>query len=381
MSGISKLIILYEREVPIMATFEVTIEKIEVFPHPNADRLELARVGLYNIVVGKGTWKTGDEVLYVPEFAILPENITIALGLEGKLSGKAQNRVKPVSLRGALSQGVVAPLSLLPDGALEKIGKDGDFAEILGITKWEPVVPASLAGMTQSAPEIVRWIEIENLKKFPDLFEDGEEVVLTEKIHGTCSCYTFVDPQGENKLLVTSKGLGKSNLALKEEEKNLYWQMSKKYDLNKLVQVVVEAYPNAHFNKIAIFGETFGAVQDLKYGYTNGGHGFVVFDINVNYNNEDGTSVSRWLNPDEVETLTEKAGIPTPPVLYKGPFSVDTVVAHASGKELVSGTESHIREGVVIRPKQRVNLETGGTKIAKYVSEEYLTRKGGTEYN
>lgn len=361
-----------------MATFEVTIEEIKVFPHPNADRLELARVGLYNIVVAKGEWKTGDKVFYIPEFSVLPENIIQALGLEGKLAGTHHNRVKPVSLRGALSQGVVAPLNLVTPETLQEIGEEGDYAEALGVTKWEPVIPAGLNGTTKSSPGIVRWVEIENLKKFPNMFEEGEEVVLTEKIHGTCSCYTFTNPLDEESLIVTSKGLGKNNLSIIEDEKNLYWRMAKKYDLAKVASSVVEEFSDVR--KVAIFGESFGSVQDLKYGH-NGTYGFVMFDIKIEFVNSDGTFTSRWLNPDEVTRIAEKTNVPTPPVLYEGAFSLDVVIEKASGKEQVSGTEAHIREGVVIRPKLRTDLEMGGTKIAKYVSDAYLTRKNGTEFN
>lgn len=99
-----------------MATFEVTKEVITVLPHPNADALELARVGLYNAVVAKGAYQTGDTVLYIPEYAVLPGHIISALGLEGKLAGSNHDRVKPVRLRGELSQGIVASLDLIPAG-------------------------------------------------------------------------------------------------------------------------------------------------------------------------------------------------------------------------------------------------------------------------
>jgi hypothetical protein len=36
-----------------MSTFKVTVEKLRVYPHPNADLLELAEVGLYRAVVGE----------------------------------------------------------------------------------------------------------------------------------------------------------------------------------------------------------------------------------------------------------------------------------------------------------------------------------------
>lgn len=361
-----------------MATFEVTIEKITVNPHPNADRLELAQVGLYNIVVGKGTWKTGDKVFYIPEYSVLPENLIVFLGLEGKLAGSGHNRVKPIMLRGALSQGLVAPLSLLSDEIIEEKGETFDYAELLNIVKWEPVIPAALSGDVTATTENVQWIDIENLKKYPDLFEDGELVVLTEKIHGTCSCYTFVNPATDNKMIVTSKGLGKNGFALKEAENNLYWKMAKKYDLPRLAKAVEDYFPFA-VEKVAIFGETFGSVQDLKYGH-NGTYGFVVFDIFVSYTDENGKGTV-WLNPDEVDALAAENNVPTPPVLYTGPFSLKVVEETASGKEKVSGTEAHIREGVVIRPTVRSLTTTGSPKIAKFVSAEYLTRKNGTEFN
>lgn len=385
-----------------MSTFEVTIETIKVFPHPNAERLELAQVGLYNIVVGKGTWQTGDKVLYIPEYAVLPENLITALGLEGKLAGSHKNRVKPITLRGELSQGLVAPLTFLPEGAIETIGENGNFAETLGIKKWEPEVPASLSGEVEGSAELIQWIDIENLKKFPDLFEEGEPVFINEKIHGTASCYTFLNPENENpEVLVTSKGLGSKNLVIRESERVVYWNVLKEYRLQELAHHIASVYSVfmgeedeegdlaslAEVTRVAVFGETFGSkIQDLHYGMNQGKPGFAVFDIFIEYKDETGTH-GYWLNPKEVNVETRVVGVPTVPALYEGPFSLEKVVELASGMEQVSGKELHIREGVVVRPIERkAGYSEGAKKIAKYVSEAYLTRKGldgqaPTEYN
>jgi hypothetical protein len=46
---------------------------------------------------------------------LLPEPLIETLGLQGKLAGSAQNRIKTIKLRGEISQGVVAdPAKLLP---------------------------------------------------------------------------------------------------------------------------------------------------------------------------------------------------------------------------------------------------------------------------
>src|SRR5437899_9871960 len=90
-----------------MAKLSVTAEQITVFPHPNADALELAQVGLFRAVVAKDAYRTGDYVVYIPEQAILPEELIAEFGLTGRLAGGKKNRVKAVRLRGELSQGIV----------------------------------------------------------------------------------------------------------------------------------------------------------------------------------------------------------------------------------------------------------------------------------
>lgn len=387
-----------------MATFEVTIEKIEIFPHPNADKLELARVGLYNVVVGKGQFQSGDSVLYVPEYAVLPEPIITALGLTGKLAGSKNDRVKPIKLRGELSQGLVISLDTLPNGIVDGVH---DYAEILGISKYEPPIPVHMAGDIQGSTDLTNWIDIENIKKYPDIFTDGTEVHISEKIHGTASLFTFLFKDtdrfyldGELETFVSSKGLGAKKLVIKEDEKNLYWRALKTYQLDKFARhiarsaVELHAGPDNEFTidgvdyvepmqpkvtKIAIFGETFGAgVQDLNYGFINK-LGFAVFDAYVEFDGGYGY----WVNPVDLETYAKESNVPAVPTLFVGPYSLETVIEHAYGKETISGKQVHIREGVVVRPTHRVcGYWDGAKQIAKYVSDDYLLRKGETtEYS
>lgn len=358
-----------------MSTFEVKIEKITVLPHPNADRLELAQVGLYRAVVAKGLWNTGDYGFYIPEYSVLPDELITKLGLEGKLAGSKKNRVVPVKLRGELSQGVVAPLSFVADDVRETLGADSDYAEALGVTKWEPVVPANMGGDVKPSVEFVKWFDIENLKKFPDMFADGELVQVSEKIHGTASCFTFLTNGNDVTVFVTSKGLGSKNLSLKESETNLYWQILRQYKVQSVYDAVVATYKNV--TKVGVFGETYG-VQDLKYGATNGKLGFSMFDIYVEHE-VNGTMVGEWLSPEAYTHIAKIVNLPTVPVYYTGPFSMDVVRELAYGKEQVSGKELHIREGVVVRPMDRSG--DNGHRVGKFVSDDYLTRKNGTEYN
>ncbi|MFB7866466.1 RNA ligase (ATP) [Streptomyces sp. NPDC056069] len=356
-----------------MSTLRVTAEALTVHSHPNADALELAQVGLYRAVVAKGRYRTGDIALYIPEQAVLPTALVDELGLTGRLAGKASDRVKAVRLRGELSQGLVCLPKALDGVDLEQAAQDGtDFAELLGITKWAPPIPPTMSGDVEAAPELLPWVEIENLHRFPDVFEPGEPVVLTEKLHGTACLVTYLAEEG--RTLVSSKGCGAKGLALKEDPRNLYWRAVHGHGVPAVAARLAE---RLGATRVGLFGEVYGAgVQDLAYGANaraEDGLGFAVFDVSAEIDGQ-----VRWLDPAEVLAPAE---LPLVPRLHTGPYDLDTVLALASGRETVSGRELHLREGVVVRPvTERYSPVLGGRAIAKAVSPAYLTRKGGTEY-
>ncbi|OKK17415.1 2'-5' RNA ligase [Streptomyces sp. CB00455] len=357
-----------------MSTLRVTVEELTVHEHPNADALELAQVGLYRAVVAKGAYRTGEFALYIPEQAVLPAALIEELGLTGRLAGSSADRVKAVRLRGELSQGLVCRPRALADTDLAKAAEaETDFAELLGITKWAAPVPTTMNGDVESAPDLLPWVDIENLQRYPHLFEPGEPVVLTEKLHGTACLFTYV-AQGARSL-VSSKGFGSKGLALTEDERNLYWRAVRGHHL-PAVAAALAARLGA--TRVGIFGEVYGSgVQDLAYGTdvrTAGSPpGYAVFDVSAEIDGQ-----VRWLDPAAV---LREGELPLVPRLYEGPYDLGTVLDLASGRETLSGRGLHLREGVVIRPAaERYSPVVGGRAIAKAVSPAYLTRKGGTEY-
>ncbi|MFK0046666.1 RNA ligase (ATP) [Streptomyces sp. NPDC090741] len=357
-----------------MSTLRVTAEELTVHEHPNADALELAQVGLYRAVVAKGAYRTGEFALYIPEQAVLPADLIEELGLTGRLAGGSADRVKAVRLRGELSQGLVCRPRALADVDLARAAEEGtDFAELLGITKWAPPVPTTMNGEVEAAPELLPWVDIENLQRYPDLFEPGEPVVLTEKLHGTACLLTYVADGG--RVLVSSKGFGSKGLALCEDERNLYWRAVRGHGVPEVAARLAE---RLGATRIGVFGEVYGAgVQDLAYGTdartAATGPGYAVFDVSAEIDGQ-----VRWLDPQE---LFPDGELPLVPRLFEGPYELDTVLELATGRETVSGRAMHLREGVVIRPAvERHSPVVGGRAVAKAVSPAYLTRKGGTEY-
>ncbi|GHH47804.1 RNA ligase (TIGR02306 family) [Streptomyces umbrinus] len=354
-----------------MSTLRVTAEVLTVHEHPNADALELAQVGLYRAVVAKGVYRTGETAVYIPEQSVLPEELIEELGLTGRLAGSRSDRVKAVRLRGELSQGIVCRPKALAGVDLARAAADGtDFAERLGITKWVPPIPPTMDGEVEQAPDLLPWVDIENIQRYPDIFTPGEDVVLTEKLHGSACLVTYFAEDG--RVQVSSKGFGAKYLALTEDPRNLYWRAVHGHGVAAAAARLAE---RLGARRVGVFGEVYGAgVQDLTYGADGRREtlGYAVFDVSAEIDGE-----VRWL--DATELLTGE--LPLVPRLYEGPYDIGRVLEFASGRETVSGQGLHLREGVVIRPvTERYSPVTGGRAVAKAVSPAYLTRKGGTEY-
>ena len=133
----------------------------------------------------------------------LPDWLIAELGLEGKLAGSKKNRVKAVKLRGSLSQGLVYPVS---DGMIRgrQVAAGDDVTELLELVKYEPPIPISMQGEVRAAHGATLKYDIEDFKKYPQEFRDGEPVVITEKLHGTWCCLGW---HPEHGTIVTSKGM------------------------------------------------------------------------------------------------------------------------------------------------------------------------------
>lgn len=359
-----------------MSTLRVTAERLTIHTHPNADALELAQVGLYRAVVAKGQYQDGDWAVYIPEQAVLPAGLIDELGLTGRLAGADKNRVKAIRLRGELSQGIVCRPRAVAGTDLAAAHADArDFAADLGIVKWVPPIPVHMSGDVVAAPDLLPWIDIENIKRYPGLFAAGEQVVATEKIHGTACLYTLT-PDGD---FVSSKGFGAKGLALARSERNLYWRAVLGHRVPEAAAKLAAIFGA---ERVGIFGEVYGqGVQDLPYGAKGGAElpGYAVFDVSFS----DASGALRWVDAEELPDVLGGLSVrlPVVPRLYAGPYDEAALVALAEGRETVSGTAAHLREGLVVRPARERRSDVTGTRaVGKLVSDGYLTRKGGTEY-
>lgn len=335
-----------------MSSLKVEIVSLdEVVSHPGADRLDLVKIKGWQCVAQKGLYHTGSLAIYIPIDSILPEILVSKLGIE-KMYHK---RIRTAKLRGYISQGLLAPLDILPLGTYpgprgsERMPAPGDdVTSLLGITKYEEPVPVHMSGIIlPSEPLFVKYTDIENHKNYPKVFNLGEQVVITEKIHGSCARATRI----EGKLYV-----GSHNCNLKESDSNLYWRSAKLLHLQDRLQEGEQ-----------VFWEVYGkGVQDLTYGQS--GINVAVFDLMKN---------SQYVDYLDFTQITTDRGWPSVPTLFAGEWTPE-LVSWAQGNSTLFPDQ--IKEGIVVKPlKERYSEMLQGRQIIKIIGDQYYLRKEGTE--
>lgn len=333
-------------------TLIVPVAQIEeIKPHPNADRLEIAQILGWQVAVPIGQHTEGQSVVYFPPDAVLPEEVSDRFGVTQYLS---KGRVRVARLRGEYSFGFV----VLPDDPEWEVGQN--VAEHYGAVKYEPPLRPGAGDAERSHPLFVRYTDIENLRNFPGLFEPGEPVILSEKIHGTNGRVGIV--KGEwmaGSMRVRRKRPDDENL-----RRNTYWIP---YTLPP-VRALLEPLAETH-RQVILYGEIYGSsIQSFHYGQHKN-VGFAAFDLLVD---------GHYLDWPDFAALCARAGLPTVPVLYEGPFSLEVVRQHSAGKTTFDDT--HIREGVVVKPlRERTDPKIGRVAL-KYLSDAYLFDDKKTDF-
>ena len=335
----------------------VTVDAVD--EHPDADKLELATVRGWTLVVAKDQWRAGDTAVYIPEQSVLPDALLDEMGMTGKLAGPEANRVKAIRLRGVMSQGLLLPMDSPHMGALESPQLGDDVSEQLGVVKWEPPIPENMVGLAAPALWSTGFGDIEHWQNHPDRFDPGEIVHIAEKLHGVC-CVLGYDL--EHGPFVASKGVaGKLSFDIEhpDNEDNVYVKAWHQHG------EIVEGLAREMGQKVAVIGEIVGPkIQDMNYGLPR--PKFFMFDMKVG---------GEWVDPVKVGQVAAELEIAHVPIVGHMPFDHDAVLKLAQQPSVIGGG---LREGVVVRPEvPRYDLV--GRVILRYINPAYLLRKGGTE--
>ncbi|QBJ02838.1 RNA ligase [Pseudomonas phage Psa21] len=116
----------------------------DVVPHPNAERLELAVIGGWQLCVKLGEYKKGDRAVYCEIDSLLPlSNVELFGFLEERRSDNRRvdgvnfHRLKTIKLRKEISQGLLVPVP----AKFKDSPVDTNLTLELGILKYEPRAP------------------------------------------------------------------------------------------------------------------------------------------------------------------------------------------------------------------------------------------------
>lgn len=355
-----------------MADWQVSIEEIEVFPHPDADRLEVARVGMFPLVVAKDNgYKTGQLACLAPKRTIIPEDLRDNFrNIDTNQSYlRGGTTVKSARLRGVLSEGVVIPLDYV-NKKLQENNITGEFPEFQhkGIKDLVGVDISPLLKMTEHQPDIkvvfggdlnpVRAAvysrhDVEGVHIFANEFEEGEEVVVTEKLHGS-QVNVMIHPDGFVEL--SSKGMIGKGATLVETDSNVYWKAVRN---SGIIDTVLRLFHGK-------FAQIMGEVLPLQKGFT---YGFTTPTLKIFRLEVDGVRVSTGT----VMTDDEYSGFRKfwVPVLYRGKYDLESIKKVCKGLETVSGKGLHIKEGGVIEPLLARNARRGWPLFLKVINPKY----------
>jgi len=325
---------------------------IEILPHPNADRLELAKILGWQAVVIKNDFKKGDLVVYIETDAVLPEG-----NPEWQFMKERGFRVRTVKFRGALSQGLVFHLTILPplNECYEyrplEVGED--VTERLKITKYEPNIPANLAGKVKgNFPNFLKKTDEQRIQSCPDVLErhKGKWFIVTEKLDG--SSFTAYLNKGVF-------GVCSRNLELQEDDcSTIYWKVAKELDLKSKLESLGGNW--------AIQGELIGqGIQKNKYGLSN---------VQLKLFNIFNIDTGKYLNQDEFVITSVLLKLDMVPALFQVCLenSMDEIIEMSKGSSKLNSKIP--REGIVFRPEQEMWDEELGRLSFKCVNPDFLLK-------
>ena len=227
-----------------------SIQKItEILPIEGADKIVCVKILGWQCVALKTEFKVNDSCVFFEIDSVLP----IAQWNDHLRKEQTKPlRVRTIRLKGTLSQGLALPLSILPLGEYQ-VGDD--VTSIIGVEKYEPVVPMHLTGMVKgNFPSFLHKTDEVRLQSEPNVLLEainkGLMLVGTLKMDGT----SFTAYRHDADFGVCSR-----NLDLKETEDNAHWRMARKLKLEDILR--------SETNNLCIQGEMVGpGIQANRIG-------------------------------------------------------------------------------------------------------------------
>ncbi len=325
-----------------------SIQKIGLIePIEGADSIVRAGVLGWQVVIRKDEFQTGDLCVYCEIDSLLPDKP------EYEFLKPRGMRIRTLRLRGQVSQGICFPLSVLPEGFTPEEGLD--VTDLLGVIKYEPPIPANLAGQIKgNFPSCIPKTDetrVQTLQPVLTAFADTP-CYVTEKLDGSSVTYALID----GDFHVCSR-----NLNILDDGKNSLWRVAQALEIESKLRSLGQ---NA-----ALQGEIIGeGIQGNKYKLR--GQSVRFFNLML-------IDAYRFLDYAELVHQLESLELTMVPVLednYQLQMDIPTLIKKSVGKSVLNPQLQ--REGIVIRPliEQRTVLKGLGRVSFKAINPEFLLK-------
>ena len=331
----------------------------DLLPIEGADKIEVAVVGGWKVVVKKGDFKKGELAVYLEIDSWVPNEVAPFLTKSGhepkEYNGVKGERLRTVKLKKQISQGLLLPTTTQNSagavaGAL--FGEGDDVSEFLGIQRWEPPQEFRAANAKGIFPYFIPKTDCERVQNLSSQVQQwAEEKVVfqkSEKLDGSSMTIFYKD--GE-------VGVCSRNLELKDDGTSTFWETAKN---EQLVEKLISFGKN-----IALQGELLGGqIQGNAYKIT--GFKFFLYDI---YD----IDKQEYLQPEAVEKFAEESGISHVPIIGYVTLPkediVQTLLSDADGNSAVGCNPK--REGFVYKSTKDTSISI------KCISNNWLLSNDG----
>ncbi|UAV84563.1 hypothetical protein PHB09_067 [Pseudomonas phage PHB09] len=351
----------------------------QLLPIEGADRIELALIGGWQVVVQKGLYEPMStkavffevDSLLDTERPYFADAANWSSKLLHNIDGRTHARVKTMKLRKQLSQGYLIPLSIA--GLDSEIG--ADLTKALGVVKYEKAEEASMNNTggtggksgtsTLGFPKFIPKTDQTRVQNITNLYlkavADGEEFEESFKLDGS-SLTAFVK---DGVAGVASRNVG---FRMEDQRKgfmktlhdfiaqwrkrkfqNARWEPVTKKDDNAFTQMATEAGLIEAIKRdgrnLAIQGEMCGpSIQKNFEGLEE--NTFFCYDVFL-------IDEQRYMLPAERIKFCTDQGVRHVPVNYTGPLPTPTVATALIRADGPSGLNGKFREGFVYKSTKR----------------------------
>lgn len=382
--------------------YTVTIDSIT--PIEKADNIELAHVGGWNVIIRKHEFSVGDMAVFFEIDSLLPETEWSEFLRPKKFKVKTYKLGK----FNVISQGLLLPMSILPDN--KKYAIHEDVTNTLGIKyyvaednsrkaktnpnakynnmcarnvklakkKWWKWLMKRAWGRKllfvffgrkkdnpKNWPVWIKKTDEDRIENVMFMLEDKNPYVVTEKIDGTSTTF-FLDLTGRKPDFgVCSRNVRQMDADQKNFVSdmsgvcNVYWEMAFKYNVEDALNDIAKKHDYKH---VVLQGETYGeSVQGNKYKLDE--RRFAAFNLIFD---------GERLGSVEAKKILAEYDIPFVPIIddnYILPDADDfeEFKQSADGKSVIN--KKCLREGFVYRSQD-------GQKSFKNVSRKFLLKAG-----